>query len=82
MKNKILTFLIGVLVGAIIATAGFLVYQKINTNDTPGEMRQSMEGEGGDAPQDMPEGEQGGNGETPPDKPDGEDEDTSTSNNV
>ena len=28
MKNKILTFIIGVLVGAILATTGFLIYSK------------------------------------------------------
>jgi len=33
MKNRILTFVIGVLVGAILATVGFLVYSKsINKN--------------------------------------------------
>ena len=33
MKNKILTFIIGVLVGAILATTGFLIYSKsINKN--------------------------------------------------
>ena len=33
MKNRILTFIIGVLVGAILATAGFLIYSKsINKN--------------------------------------------------
>lgn len=30
MKGKILTLIIGILIGAIIATAGFLVYTKIN----------------------------------------------------
>ena len=28
MKNRILTFIIGILVGAILATAGFLIYSK------------------------------------------------------
>lgn len=33
MKNRILTFIIGILVGAIITTAGFLIYNKsINNN--------------------------------------------------
>ena len=33
MKNRILTFIIGILVGAILATAGFLIYSKsINKN--------------------------------------------------
>ena len=30
MKGKILPFIIGLLVGAIIATGGFLIYQKNN----------------------------------------------------
>lgn len=29
MKNKVLTFIIGVLVGAIITTLGFLIYNKV-----------------------------------------------------
>ena len=33
MKNKILPFVIGILVGAIIATVGFLIYEKTNTNN-------------------------------------------------
>lgn len=33
MKNRILTFIIGILVGAIMATSGFLIYSKsINNN--------------------------------------------------
>lgn len=44
MKNKILTLIIGILIGAIIATAGFYLYEKNtksneNENDMPqGEM--------------------------------------------
>ena len=30
MKGKILVFIIGLLVGAIIATGGFMIYQKTN----------------------------------------------------
>ncbi len=33
MKNKILPFVIGILVGAIITTVGFLIYEKTNTNN-------------------------------------------------
>ena len=60
MKNKILPFVIGILVGAIIATVGFLIYEKTNTNnmmpnrERAGE-RMNLE-----------------DGETPPDRPDGE----------
>lgn len=45
MKNKILTFIIGVLVGAIITTAGFLIYSKsMNKNAEP--MMMQMEDKG------------------------------------
>lgn len=46
MKRKILPFTIGVLVGAIIATGGFIIYQKNNTQQAP-------EGNGGTPPQMM-----------------------------
>lgn len=38
MKGKILPFIIGLLVGAIIATGGFLIYQKNNKHQGPGRM--------------------------------------------
>ena len=38
MKGKILPFVIGLLVGAIIATGGFLIYQKNNKHQGPGKM--------------------------------------------
>ena len=68
MKNKILTFIIGVLVGAIIATAGFLIYNKtIRNNSNQPEMMQ-MNGNGQmEEPPEMPNGD---NGEEPPAKPD------------
>lgn len=74
MKNKILTFIIGVLVGAIIATAGFLIYNKtIRNNSNQPEMMQ-MNGNGQmnengqmEQPPEMPSGD---NGEEPPAKPD------------
>ena len=68
MKNKILTFIIGVLVGAIIATAGFLIYNKtIGNNSNQPEMMQ-MNGNGQmEEPPEMPNGD---NGEEPPAKPD------------
>ena len=34
MKNKVLYFIIGVLVGAIIATLGFFIFSKNNGNNT------------------------------------------------
>ena len=32
MKDKILVFIIGLLVGAIITATGFLIYEKTNKN--------------------------------------------------
>ena len=62
MKNKILTFVIGILVGAIIATAGFLIYEKTNTNNEMPNMERTREMMNR------------GDGEIPPDRPDGEGE--------
>lgn len=71
MKGKILPFVIGLLVGAIIATGGFLIYQKNNKHQGPGRMN-------GQRPQMMQR--QDGNstnanstdGNTPPALPNGE----------
>ena len=60
MKNKIVTFIIGMLVGAIIATGGFFIYQKLHYSK--GMQR-------GDRPEGMIERR---DGETPPEKPDGD----------
>ena len=62
MKKKILPFVIGVLVGAIIATAGFLIYEKTNTNNEMPNMERTREMMNR------------GDGEIPPDRPDGEGE--------
>lgn len=59
MKNQILTFIIGVLVGAIIATGGLYLYQKSN-------MKQNGMERNGDMTQMMEKGNRGG---TPPEKP-------------
>ena len=56
MKNKILIFIIGVLVGAIIATAGFLIYEKTNSNNEIPKMERTGEFMNR------------GDGETPPDR--------------
>ncbi len=72
MKNKILTFIIGVLVGAIITTAGFLIYEKVNNNRNSmpsGERPQMMEGENGETPPEKPDGEQEQNDGTPSEMP-------------
>ena len=62
MKNKILPFVIGILVGAIITTLGFLIYEKTNTNnmipnrERAGEMMYRGDGEN---PPNRPDGEEG-----------------------
>lgn len=67
MKEKILTFIIGFLVGAIIATTGFLIYSKtIANNVTQPEMMQ-MNGNGQMG--EPPEKPSVDNGEQPPTKP-------------
>ena len=74
MKDKILVFIIGVLVGAIIATSVFFVYEKNNSSNTES-TNQTMQMRDGEAPPDMPDGERPdgeSDGKTPPEKPDGE----------
>ena len=75
MKGKILPFIIGLLVGAIIATGGFLIYQNNNKHQGPGEMS-------GDRPQMMQQSGNSTDGNTPPALPDGEqpNEETKTQN--
>jgi len=66
MKDKILTLIIGILIGAIIATSGFLIYTKTHKSDTnmgpnQGQMMEKPENFGGENGQ-KPDGE-------PPEKP-------------
>lgn len=64
MKDKVLMFIIGLLIGAIITSSGFLIYQNVNRNTNQmqsGEQMQMME---------KP------NGEKPPEKPSGTENDT------
>lgn len=63
MKNKILPFIIGLLVGAIIATTGFLIYSKSVSSNSNQPIMMQMNGNGqkGDPP---------GNMEQPPEKTD------------
>jgi len=66
MKNKILTFIIGLLIGAIITTTVFFIYLKVNKNDNTSANNQTHQmGMPGDM-KDM----------TPPDMQDGENEST------
>lgn len=66
-KEKIILFVIGVLVGAIISTAAFFVYTKtLGTGSTTGSSS-SQQMQGGGTPPEMPSGQnQGG---TPPEMP-------------
>lgn len=68
-KEKIILFIIGVLVGAVISTAAFFVYTKTlgtdsNTNDSSRQMP-------GGTPPEMPSG-QNNQGGTPPEMPNSE----------
>ena len=80
-KEKIILFVIGVLVGAVISTAAFFVYTKTlgTSSSASGSSSQQMPG-GGGTPPEMPSGENGSNGQggTPPEKP--SDENNSESN--
>ena len=67
MKEKIMIFIIGLLVGAVIATGSFFVYSKVTTCNTT---NNSQIGMPGGNPPSMSNG-QNNNGE-PPEKPDGE----------
>lgn len=79
-KEKIILFVIGVLVGAVISTAAFFVYAKTlgTSSNTSGSSSQQMPG---GTPPEMPSGENGSNsqGGTPPEKP--SDGNNSESNN-
>lgn len=74
MKGKILPFIIGILVGAIIATTGFLIYSKSTASNFKKNEMMQMKGNGqmGGQQGDMnepPEKPDGNNGEQPPAKP-------------
>ncbi len=68
MKDKIVLFIIGVLVGAVIATGAFYIYT--TTSNTCNNSNQNMHMNGGEPPE-MPSGQNSGNTQ-PPEKPDGE----------
>ena len=53
MKEKVLIILIGVVIGAVIATTGFLIYENANKQDNQNQM---MPGPNGEMPPDRPEG--------------------------
>ena len=64
MKDKILIFIIGLLVGAIISTGAFYIYSKSNACDCSNTNTQMN----GGTPPEMPSGQNNGQ---PPEKPDG-----------
>lgn len=68
-KEKIILFVIGVLVGAVISTAAFFVYIKVaGIGNTSSNSSQQMSG---GTPPEMPNGENGQGG-TPPEMPSGD----------
>lgn len=76
-KEKIILFVIGVLLGAVISTVAFFVYTKTLGTNNSGDSSQQMQG--GGTPPEMPSGENSQNGGTPPEKP--SDDSSSQSNN-
>ncbi len=78
MKDKIMFLIIGALIGAIITTGGFLVYNKSLSNNVaqPEMMQMNENGQIGPPPNEnmgeppaKPDGEEQGE---PPEKPDGD----------
>ena len=67
MKDKIIIFVIGILLGAVLSTGAFYIYTATNGNTCSNENTQMNGGQ----PPKMPGGQNGGNGQ-PPEKPDGE----------
>ena len=64
MKDKIIVFVIGVLVGAVIATGAFFIYSKSSCNSNngqggPGGNPPSMQNSENGQPPKMPNGENG-----------------------
>lgn len=69
LKDKIIIFIIGLLVGAVIATGAFFVYTKATTTCNTNNNNQM--GMPGGNPPSIPNGQNSENGQ-PPEKPDGE----------
>ena len=73
MKDKIILFVIGLLVGAVIATGAFYVYTTAtNSCNSSNQNTKMISGQ----PPEMPSGRQGERRE-PPEKPNGENEQSS-----
>lgn len=67
MKDKILTLIIGILIGAILAAGGFLIYNNVSGNNQSQPEMMQMNGNG-----DQANGDNSEMGD-PPSKPDGDD---------
>ena len=80
-KEKIILFVIGVLVEAVISTTAFFVYTKTLGTSSSASVSSSQQMPGGGTPPEMPSGENGSNsqGGTPPEKP--SDDNSSQNNN-
>ncbi|MBR2710816.1 hypothetical protein IKF02_04340, partial [Candidatus Saccharibacteria bacterium] len=80
-KEKIILFVIGVLVGAVISTAAFFVYTKTLGTSSSASGSSSQQMPGGGTPPEMPSGENDSNsqGGTPPEKPS---DDSNSENNT
>ena len=82
MKGKILVFIIGLLIGAIIGVGGMYIYEQNTKSNMPSQdfnhgQMQAPNGDTNMTPPNMQEGGQSGqsnpgNGEEPPAKPDGD----------
>ncbi len=67
MKDKIMYLIIGMLIGAIVATSGFLIYSKTASNNN-GNSPEMMQMNSNNQMGNPPSGDMG----TPPDKPNGD----------
>ena len=68
MKDKIIMFIIGLLVGAVISTGAFYIYTTTAGKCDSGNQNTQMNG---GQPPEIPSGQQGENGQ-PPEMPNGE----------
>lgn len=77
MKDKIMLFVIGVLVGAVISTGAFYVYTTTNSSCNCNNQNTQMNG---GQPPEMPSGQQGENGQ-PPEKPSNDNQQSNNTQN-
>ena len=64
MKDKVLTLIIGILIGAILTAGGFLVYNEVNKKTSYNQMKGMHEMRKGERPE-IPNDEQIQNGDSP-----------------